>query len=184
MVAASNPPAEDCYQIKRTISHNKLEYNHHKHIDLLWQENPDFILNETQSHFDEIKIICEFCSLNNIDFVVSLYLSGNWKILSGENYSEVINFIHEYNPLAISINCVRPDTFNKIDLKYINGFYLNCGFGSFTDKTISCGITPEEYKLLIRKYLLENIYFIGSCCGSSPLHTKSIKELLNELYRN
>ncbi|MDP4117439.1 MAG: homocysteine S-methyltransferase family protein, partial [Bacteroidota bacterium] len=53
LIAGSNAPAEDCYQLERTISRSDLEYNHHKQICLLMENGADFILNETQSHLDE-----------------------------------------------------------------------------------------------------------------------------------
>ena len=62
LVAGSNAPAEDCYQEERTISKKELSHNHKKHIDLLMSAGCDFILNETQSHTDEIKIIAQYCN--------------------------------------------------------------------------------------------------------------------------
>ena len=68
LIAGSNPPAEDCYQEERKISRAELILNHHGHIQMLAENGCNFILNETQSHFDEIKIICEFCAANKIPF--------------------------------------------------------------------------------------------------------------------
>ncbi len=92
IIAGSNPPAEDCYQKERNITYNQLEKNHFKHIELLMVNGVDFILNETQSHFDEIKIICTYCSRNNIPYIVSFYFDENLTIFSGEQ----INYVVEY----------------------------------------------------------------------------------------
>lgn len=54
IIAGSNAPAEDCYQRHRTLTLLDLEYNHKKHIEMLWNSGVDFILNETFSHWDEI----------------------------------------------------------------------------------------------------------------------------------
>ena len=71
-IAGSNPPAEDSYQQYRTATKREILTNHKNHIDMLWENEVDFILNETQSYFDEIKIICEHCSKNTIPFIISL----------------------------------------------------------------------------------------------------------------
>lgn len=183
-VAGSNPSAEDSYQRERKISQYEIELNHKNHIDLLWKNGVDFVLNETQSHFDEIKIICEYCSKNQIPYIISLFVTEEGKILSGESLNEILKFVTNFNPIAIGINCISPVTFNKIvkgverEMRW--GFYLNCGSGNFTDKEIFEGITPANYINIIDKCFNNNLFFIGSCCGSSPEHTKAIKEFIIE----
>jgi homocysteine S-methyltransferase len=187
-IAGSNAPAEDCYQDERTISRKRLEKNHKTHIDLLISNGSQFILNETQSHFDEIKIICEYCFKNDIPYVLSIFMNENLKILSGENVWEIINFAIDYNPLAISFNCIKPQTFEKL-YKTIKtdsnwGLYLNCGSGDYGDESIACGISPIEYKQYIEDKLTKQPSFIGACCGSSPSHINEIKRLLDERINN
>ena len=61
LIAGSNAPAEDCYQKERLVSEEALIENHKNHIEWLYSSGCDFILNETQSHLDEIDIISRFC---------------------------------------------------------------------------------------------------------------------------
>jgi homocysteine S-methyltransferase len=182
-VAGSNAPAEDCYQNERTISQKKLELNHIKHIDLLIDNGVDFILNETHSHFDEIKIICSHCFNHKIPYVLSLYIDSNIKLLSGEDIEQVLDFIWEHNPLAVGINCITPEVFeNSITHFYTDyewGFYINCGAGLPADHNITCGISPVEYVEIVKNQLNLTPSFIGSCCGSSPKHTKKIKKVID-----
>lgn len=186
LIAGSNAPAEDCYQVERTLPFDKLVENHEKHIHYLWESGVDFILCETFGHFDEIIITSEYCTKNNIPFVISLFLNEELKLLSGEDIKSVLEFLDLSNPLAIGINCIPPTTFTKIDLSLFEklnwGFYLNCGSGDVTDETISCAISPKEYVNEAKKYLKYNPMFIGSCCGSSPSHTKALREMLDEVY--
>jgi S-methylmethionine-dependent homocysteine/selenocysteine methylase len=175
LIAGSNPPAEDCYQKIRRATNKELELNHCYHIETLYENGCHFILNETQSHFDEIKIICEFCSKNQIPFILSLYFDENLRILSGENLVDIIKFIQNFRPLAISFNCIPNSTLNLINLNLnlnLNfnwGFYLNI----FSEnKTIL-------YSELVRDKLKFNPSFLGACCGSNPEDIKSIKELLD-----
>ena len=187
-IAGSNAPAEDCYKVKRDLSKKKLEANHKEHISLLMESGCHFILNETHSHFDEIEIICEFCSRNDIPYVISFFVDEKLKLLSGEKLSEVIKFSLDYNPLAVGINCIKENTFfnyfNRSSFRFNWGAYLNCGSGGFSDDNISCGISPDEYLLSVKKILKKKPSFIGSCCGSSPEHINKIKVLLDGKIRN
>ncbi len=180
-VAGSNAPAEDCYQKERKISLAKIRYNHAEHIDLLMEAGCNFILNETQSHLEEIKIISQYCSGKSIPFIMSIFTDGNLRLLSGEKLLDVISIIQDFNPLAIGINCIKPETFLKFykvcKMEFNWGAYLNAGAGSYKNKKISTGIFPDEYALLIKNILVKNPSFVGGCCGTTPDHIKHIKNL-------
>ncbi len=156
-IAGSNAPAEDCYQVLRTLTHKELEYNHHKHISLLYENGVDFILNETQSHFDEIKIICKYCHKNDIPFIISIFLENIGKLLSNNKITDVIKYISNYEPVAIGFNCILPKLFSKIlqqiTIDFNWGMYLNLGSGSYTDKRIENFVSPIEYKKISKKNL-------------------------------
>lgn len=187
-IAGSNAPAEDCYQRLRNLTKKELQVNHYNHIDLLYDNGVHFVLNETQSHFDEIKIICHYCSKNSIPYVVSLYSVDGRTILSGESLADVFHFIEEHEPLSIGINCISPKIFKTI-VKNINtefawGFYLNCGAGLKTDRKLKSGITPNDYSLFVTDCLKKNPAFIGACCGSTPEHIRAIKRLVDGFHNS
>ncbi|MBI3122854.1 MAG: homocysteine S-methyltransferase family protein [Ignavibacteriales bacterium] len=188
IIAGSNAPAEDCYQKERTISLFDLEYNHKKHIELLYESGCDIIWNETHSHLDEIEIICKFCSENSIPYSINIYFDESLKLLSGEHIDEAIRLIENFPPQAIGFNCIKPidfeDLLDKIQMPVNFGFYLNCGSGAVTAQHISCGVSPESYVGYIKEFARFNPTFVGSCCGSNPAHTKAIKEYFDEAYRN
>lgn len=188
LIAGSNAPAEDCYQEERTLSFRELVNNHHNHINLLALNGCDFILNETQSHFDEIEIICKFCSRNEIPYVMSLFITHENRLLSGEDAGQTIDFIKKYNPLAIGINCVTPAVFSNFIRSYNFSFnwgaYLNCGSGNYKDEVITCGVDEASYAKLAEGMLPLRPSFIGSCCGSNYNHTKKIRDVINGLSGN
>ncbi|GAB4289942.1 MAG: hypothetical protein Kow0098_08140 [Ignavibacteriaceae bacterium] len=184
LIAGSNAPAEDCYQVERTLGRKELVYNHHRHISELMESGVNFVLNETQSHTDEIEIVCEYCSRNNIPFVISLFFTEELKLLSGEKISEALTIISDFNPMAISFNCITGKEMdkligkNKLELKW--GFYLNCGTGNYSDPVIESVINPEEYISGIKNYFDFSPVFAGACCGSTPEHINQLKKYLNE----
>ncbi len=188
IIAGSNAPAEDCYQVERLITNNKLDYNHKLQIEQLWESGCDIIWNETQSHWDEIEIICKFCFENSYPFTVNLYFNDDLKLMSGEPLAEAVNFISDFSPIGIGFNCIKPqllkEYFQKNSPSKNWGFYFNCGKGDVRDEIMSCDLDPNNYIEEIKPFLEMNPMYVGSCCGSSPNHTKAIKELFDEVYRN
>ena len=184
LIAGSNPPAEDCYQSERLIANKTLKLNHYNHIDLLIDSGVDFILNETFSHLDEISLVCDYCTTKNTPYIISLYLDNKLCLLSGETLEYTLNLIKEHKPLAIGLNCISPEQFDKVfiklDINYNWGFYLNCGFDEHDVNDITCRVSPETYGKIIKKYLEHGPSFIGACCGSSPEHIKTIKRILDD----
>lgn len=187
-IAGSNPSAEDSYQAERKVSVKELKANHYRHIDLLMENGCHFVLNETQNHFDEIKIICNYCSKNNIPYLLSIFFDEDYKLYSGEDINDVLKYITDFNPLAIGVNCIKPDTFlkyfSRLKTDYNWGFYLNCGKGAFTDTNIISGVTPNRYLTIIKKSLIKSPSFVGACCGSTPAHIKKIKEFFDGKHKN
>lgn len=185
LIAGSNAPAEDCYQVERTVSKFDLEYNHKKHIELLYENGVDIIWNETQSHLDEIEIISKFCNENKIPFSINLFFTNNFNILSGESVIDVIQIVTNYKPELIGFNCIKYDTLllniDKINLPENWGFYFNCG-GDFVNDKIVCSISPNDYKNITGNFIQFKPKFIGSCCGSNPNHTKEIKGFIDALH--
>ncbi len=188
LIAGSNAPAEDCYQVKRTISKREIEQNHKRHIDLLMENDVHFILNETHSHLDEINVISKYCDKKNIPYLMSLFFTDELRLLSGEKLSEILKFLDDSNALAVGFNCIMPSTMKKAKRKITFtanwGFYLNCGDGSFTDVDIKCGVSSENYSNIINEYMNDSPSYIGSCCGSSPVHIKEIKNLIDGKFNN
>lgn len=188
IIAGSNAPAEDCYQIERKISKKELEQNHFDHIGYLIDAGVDIIWNETFSHLDEIKIIIDICESMNFPYAINLFFTDDLKILSGENLARVIDFIIDHSPTLIGFNCVTPQLFLSLmehfDIDKYWGFYLNCGSGNYSDSKITTGINAEQYSAEIKKHLHLNPTFIGACCGSTPAHIKKIKDTILDIYSN
>lgn len=185
-IAGSNAPAEDCYQRQRTLSQKEIEENHALHIEALMENGVDFILNETQSHIDEIKFICKFCRKNKIPYILSLYFDQDFNLLSGEHIYEAIELALMNDVIAIGFNCVSLDLFEKFkityDFNFFYGFYLNCGIGNFEEGKIRDSLDPVFVSKIVSNYIKEkNLKFVGTCCGSSPSHTKELRNLIDGL---
>lgn len=182
-VAGSNPPAEDCYSALRTLPQAELEMNHYRHIDALMESGADFILCETFSHFDEIICVAGYCSAHSIPFVISLFVLPPGHLLSGESVHQALEQLAFYTPLAVGLNCISLPDFERIfpamKLSGEWGFYLNCGSRKNSERFIHSAVTAKEYTDFAAGYLGNRPQFIGSCCGSTPEHTKQLRALLD-----
>jgi homocysteine S-methyltransferase len=184
LIAGSNAPAEDCYKKETQLTKEDYYRNHEVHIKKLFHSNCHFILNETQSHYEEIEVISSICMKEKIPFVISIFFDDDFKLLSGEPVDAVVQNILRFEPLAISFNCIKPETFLSFICKqgpdFNWGVYMNCGSGDYSDAIIAPGINPTEYKEIIKKVLKFNPAFIGGCCGTTPEHIAKIKEIFDE----
>lgn len=182
LIAGSNAPAEDCYQVERTVSKKQLQYNHVAHIDTLLEAGCHLILNETQSHFDEIQITTKYCDKKNIPYLISLYFTENLTLLSGEKVSEVIKFLSDTNVLSIGFNCVTSSVIMKlssqVELPNSWGFYLNC-FAKNAQANSACSTSIGDYLVTVQELIHFNPSFIGACCGSNPDFIRAIKGYLD-----
>jgi S-methylmethionine-dependent homocysteine/selenocysteine methylase len=191
LIAGSNSPAECCYSSNRSLTSDQLKHNHHNHIQFLIDSGVDFVLNETLSSFDEIKIVAEYCQFKEVPYAISLIIDENLKIYSGESVKEVIQFIDEnFKPLFISINCVFYKNFMKLittdnslftNMKSKFGFYLNCGSENFyktSEKSICSKDLPKILDEIFEIIDIEKIFCIGTCCMSDPSYTKEITNCL------
>ena len=184
LIAGSNPPTEDCYQKETELTVEDYYRNHEVHIKELFHNKCHFILNETQSHYEEIETVSSICKREKIPFVVSIFFDEYFKLLSGETVNAAIQNILKYEPLSIGFNCIKPETFLEfISIQEINfnwGVYMNCSNGEYRDNTITPGVSPDEYKEIVKRILKYNPSFVGGCCGTTPDHIKKIKEIFDE----
>lgn len=183
LIAGSNAPAEDCYQSKRTLTKKEIELNHSVHIQQLIEHGCDFVLNETQSHFDEIKFVADYCYKNKVPFIMSFLCDEKLKLLDGNSLIKTIDYVIRKNPLAIGFNCITSEILLKALLKikpdFNWGFYLNCCKGFITENIYSKGLSVSGYSDVVKAALKYSPSFIGSCCGSTPAFTKQIKRILD-----
>jgi S-methylmethionine-dependent homocysteine/selenocysteine methylase len=173
IIAGSNSTAEECYTGIRKYTYDELVYNHTNNIDILAASGCDFVLNETHGHFEEIKIIVNHCEQRKIPYAISLYITKELKLLSGEDIGEVIRYIYPFNPIFIGFNCIALNTFrnayNKVpEIKEIKrlGLYLNCG---------DLGI--NDIPVLLNELKMDNLFLVGACCMSNPSYIKPIADL-------
>lgn len=183
LIAGSNAPAEDCYQARRTVSPEDLLKNHEMHCAALLDAGVDFLLHETQSHLDEIELLCRLSDGLDAAYALSLYVTDTLCLLSGEPIALVLERLSAFSVDVLCFNCLSPETFTRLRRAVVLperwGFYLNCATGNFETGQITGCLSPDAYEKVVAEGLLYKPSLIGGCCGTTAQHITKLRSLLN-----
>jgi S-methylmethionine-dependent homocysteine/selenocysteine methylase len=140
-------------------------------------------------HIEEIEIALETVKNLNHKIWLSLIMRDKDHILSGHNINDVFKLASK-NVDCLMLNCNSIAKTNEtLELMQNNwgnnwGVYPNLGFSEPVPAAITIPnyVKDADFKKTIFKYLRMNPKIIGSCCGSSPIHIKMIKEITEQLF--
>lgn len=117
-----------------------------------------------------------------VPLMISVTLSREGRLFSGESVEEFLSTIGQYNPMSVGINCGygpegMENALRAIHLSpYLSSFHPSAGLPDETGRYI---ISPFEMAEKLKKYLdLKLVNIIGGCCGVTPEHIKAIATLL------
>ena len=185
MIAGSITSIEDCYSPKLFPGRTAAEDSYGEM--LLWFEEAgiDLILFETMSHIDEIEIAISL-SKNFKKVWLSLIIKDSDHLLSGHLIEEAFDLSRQRVD-CVMLNCNTLSKSNQCFNKFKKlwggewGIFPNLGQTEpEIDGKIDIMNSDEVFTNSILNYLNEGPSVIGSCCGSSPKHTKIIKEMIDK----
>lgn len=190
-IAGSLAPMGDAYEPKLAPDSEAMEADHSDSIDNLHKAGVDFVLAETMNNWREAKIIGKLCREKNVPFVISFVCDDHGLLLSGENHSCLREFVEEYDPIALSVNCTNlPNSIQALNR-----------FSTLTDTPL--GVFPnvedrsDAFKCEHHKYVKPNIAtgqfsefmaecsnrydlsLLGGCCGTTPDYIRVLRELVD-----
>ena len=183
IVGGSITSIEDCYEPLLFPGREIAEDTYGENVNWFIDAGVDVILFETMGHLDEIEIALE--TIKNVDTKIwlSLIVKDADHLLSGHLIKDVYKLAKDQVD-CLMLNC---NTIEKTEqaLQFMIddwgsewGVYPNLGLTEpAPDGKIEKKVNKDYFKNIIGKYLEMNPKIIGSCCGSSPNHTKIIKEL-------
>lgn len=186
IIAGSITSVEDCY--KPDLFPGKAVAEDTFGEMLLWFEESgiDLILFETMSHIDEIEIALSISKDFNKVWL-SLILESSDYLLSGHSVKDVFQFTN-YTLDCIMLNCNTLSRSSECFYNFKNlselkwGIYPNLGESDpEIDGKIDRMNSDKMFEESIVKYLNEGPFVVGSCCGSSPNHTKIIKRVVDKI---
>ncbi|HLA44028.1 MAG TPA: homocysteine S-methyltransferase family protein [Aggregatilineales bacterium] len=189
LIAGSVAPLEDCYSPHLTPPAGYCQREHMQMIENLAQGGVDFCLIETMNTIHEACAAASAARVMKIPFAVSYILDENQNLLSGEALQDAVNAIIPLEPSAILINCIptRHISAALVALRGLTdlplGAYGNMGTPEDVQGWAFEGhIEPDDYCEFAVEWLNIGAKIIGSCCGSSPAHTHSLRTLIDHQF--
>ena len=181
LIAGSITSIEDCYQPSLFPGKSVAEDSIGETLSWFKEAGVKIILFETMSHLEEIKIAVRMAA----DFKtkwLSLILNNDKKLLSGHSLDDVFKFSKsEVDCLLMNCNSFEKTNVSLSD--FLNqwgsdwGVYPNFGITEpEPDGTMDIKISDKLFSENINNYIKKTPFIIGSCCGSSPIHTAMIKK--------
>lgn len=183
-VAGSVAPLEDCYSPHLTPDEATCLREHAEIMQGL--VGVDVVLIETMNTRHEAAAAARIAHEMGLPFMVSFVLNEQYDLLSGESLPSAVEAIEIYNPTAYLINCI-PTRHLETALHRLRsctsrpiGAYGNMGTPEDVMGWAFEGeLTPGDYCDHAATWLHAGAQIIGSCCGSSPEHTRALRRLLD-----
>lgn len=186
-VAGSLAPLEDCYRPDLVPDAASLEREHGAQARFLAEAGVDLILAETHNTIREAAAALAAGRAAGVPVVVSLVTDGEGRLLSGESLEDAVAALLPLAPDALGINCVPAARLGQ-DLARLAAAapemplvaYGNLGLPS-DDRgwTFTEELDPEAYAEQAAGWLASGARIVGGCCGTTPEHTRALRQLLD-----
>jgi methionine synthase I (cobalamin-dependent) len=185
-VAGSLSPLEDCYRPDLVPDDAALEAEHGAQARLLAELGVDLILAETHNTIREAVAAGRAGKATGLPVIVSVVTDGAGRLLSGESIEAAADALGALEPEALGINCVAAGRLAG-DLALLAraaagrplSAYGNLGLPAegpgwaFTES-----LEPEDYGRETQRWVALGARIVGGCCGTTPAHTRAVRELL------
>ena len=176
---------EDCYRPDLIPSQEELEKEHGEQVRILADTPIDFFILETFNSIREAVVAVEAVRRTDKPFIISFTANSDGDILNGDQWSDAVEQLEKYAPLAILVNCVSGVVATKALEKIRKVTTLPfgaCGNGAghaddedgwkFTDAD-----RIKEYTEYCRKWIDRGATIIGGCCGTNQEYTREYSKL-------
>src|SRR4051812_3665722 len=190
-VAGSIAPLEDCYLPVFETPHEMALDEHRAQAFNLKASGVDFLMVETMPTITEaaiaLRAALETGLQASVGFVCAEPTRGSpVRLLSGETLRTAVERVAELRPAAILLNCAPPAVITQglRELRHLTslsiGGYANAGHvNDVSGWSSDGGMTGERYASYANQWLDAGARIIGGCCGTHPIHTRALRELID-----
>jgi len=184
-IAGSITALEDCYAPEKFPGNAAAEDSYGETIAWMTDAGLNFILFETMGNIHEITIALETARNFDNDVGLSLIMKNGDYILDGTPIEDVISLINGFEVDFLLNNCNQLDTTLRCidhfqnDWKGNWGSYPNLGITDFKNDYFDI-IDESNFNTGMKSILIKDPNVIGVCCGSTPLHIKKLKSLIEK----
>lgn len=158
--------------------------------EVIAAKGTDFIIIETMSDMLEAKAALLAAKENsNLPVFVTMTFSDDGRTFLGTDARSAAITLSSLGADAVGVNCsLGPDELMGVVSEFVKYSKVpvivqpNAGLPVIEDGKTVYKTTPESYAKSIEKMVNMGVTIIGGCCGTNPLHIKSVAELLKERF--
>jgi S-methylmethionine-dependent homocysteine/selenocysteine methylase len=191
LVVGSVGPLEDCFSPGLAPDPATAEREHGSLVEVLSRAGVDAILLETFPGLDEALSASRAAARCAIPFGASFVTRADGALLSGEPLGDAAEAIADLGASFVGVNCVPPAFVDPaLDILARWGrlpiaVYANLGRAEPGQGwSGEAHLDPEAYAALALRWIDRGVSIVGSCCGSTPLHTAAIARALGRPARS
>lgn len=185
-VAGSIAPLEDCYRPDLVPDEETLRREHGEMAQSLAAAGVDLLLVETMNTRREARAASRAAVATGLPVVGSLVCGRDGMMLSGEDPADAARELNTVGVDAVLINCTpAPDLLLALQrvvgaVQLPSGGYGNVGYADDDKGWVNTdSVEPEAYARHAATWWDAGARIIGSCCGTTPAHTKALRILIN-----
>ncbi len=200
LIAGSIPPLKGSYRPDLVGEEWEMKASYTEHVRVM-APYVDLFLCETMSTVSEGRAAAKTASGSGKPVWVAWTLQEKnyGRLRSGETIAQACNAITGLPVSGTLVNCCSPESVeaaipelrNK-GCKRIGGYantftpipedwVLGDGKGRGRSISIREELTPDEYALHARKWILDGANVIGGCCGTGPEHIRKLRQLIDNI---
>jgi S-methylmethionine-dependent homocysteine/selenocysteine methylase len=191
-VAGSLSPLEDCYRPDLAPDDATLAREHGEQAGALAAAGVDVILAETHNSIREAEAALRAAKATGLPALVSLVTDGGGRLLSGETVEDAAKRLVALGPDAIGVNCVPAGRvlFELDRLKSVAAGVPLVAYGNLGLPEDERGwkfseeLAPEAYAQEARRWIDLGARIVGGCCGTTPEHTRAVREMVDGMSHN
>lgn len=154
-----------------------------------WDAGVDLILIETMSDIYEAKAAILAAKENsNLPIMCTMTFQEDGRTLTGTDPLTMVNVVQGLGVSALGINCsLGPKEIIPIVKEIVKYSKIpiivqpNAGLPKLIKGETVFNIEAEEFTLYAKTLAEMGVTILGGCCGTSPIHIKALKELLDTL---
>ncbi|MDA9942454.1 homocysteine S-methyltransferase family protein [Luminiphilus sp.] len=191
---SSLPPLVASYRADTQLPFEQM-VDEYRELIALQMDSVDGFIAETIPSIAEAKAVLTAAAQSDTRIVLGLTVTDDNGLLlrSGESLSDTIEAIADWHPLAVVINCSKPEAVSQA-LPVLA--QAGCPFGAYANGFTAIDalepggvvdvlearndLNPDQYALFAAQWLDMGATIIGGCCEVGPAHISALHRLINE----
>ncbi len=171
------------------ISRDKATDIYKRQVISIMEEEPDGLILETMTSIREVEILIELMKdlSIHIPIIVQFSFSKDMSTILGEDIYRVLDFLRGIDVDVIGLNCgngpLQTLEALKIFSKNLNGPFSiqpNAGYPKIIQNRLIYTTGEDYFASFVKEYIRYGAKIIGGCCGTSPRHIASIREVIKK----